>query len=75
VTLIYVERRPEPPAVPLRGKVVPLAVAVARNYGLAVGASRLRLRYPDPGLLWYYRLLGFEVAWKGKKPLYCEREI
>ncbi|HEX8697083.1 MAG TPA: hypothetical protein VF746_31985 [Longimicrobium sp.] len=67
VTLTYVERRPEPPSVPLRGKVVPLAVAVARSYGLALGAKRLRLRYPDPNLLQYYQLLGFDVAWKGEK--------
>lgn len=75
VTLTYVERRPDPPAVPLQGRVIPLAVAAARNYGLALGATRLVLRYPDPKLLWYYGLLGFEVAWKGGQPVYCEREI
>ena len=75
ITLTYAERRPEPPQVPLRGLVIPLAVAVARNYGLALGATRLRLRYPDRNLLWYYQLLGFEVAWEGGKPVYCEQEI
>ena len=75
VTLTYAERRPEPPEVPLRKLVIPLAVAVARNYGLALGATRLRLRYPDRNLLWYYELLGFKVAWEDGKPVYCEQEI
>jgi hypothetical protein len=75
MTLTHVERRPEPPDVSLRGNVIPLAVAAAENYGLAAGATRLLLRCPDPNLLWYYESLGFEVAWKGNKPVYCEREI
>ena len=75
VTLTHAERRPEPPDVPLRGRIIPLAVAVARNYGLAVGATRLRLAYPDANLLWYYEALGFDVAWQGGKPVYCEQEI
>lgn len=75
VTLTYAERRPSPPEVPLRKLVIPLAVAVARNYGLALGASWLRLRYPDRNLLWYYELLGFDVAWGSGKPVYCEKEI
>ncbi|MFL5386412.1 MAG: hypothetical protein ACJ8GN_28165 [Longimicrobiaceae bacterium] len=75
VTLTHAERRPEPPEVPLRGRIIPLAVAAARNYGLALGATRLRLRYPDRNLLWYYELLGFDVAWEGGKPVYCEQEI
>jgi hypothetical protein len=75
VTLTHVERRPEPPGVALRGHIVPLAVAAASGYGVAVGASRLCLRYPDPGLVGYYSLLGFEVAWDEGRPVYCEREI
>jgi hypothetical protein len=75
VTLTHAERRPEPPEVPLRGYIIPLAVAVARNYGLALGATRLRLAYPDHNLLRYYELLGFGVAWQGGKPVYCEQEI
>jgi hypothetical protein len=75
VTLTHVERRPEPPIVPLQRRVIPLAVAAARNYGLALGASRLILRYPDPNLLRYYKLLGFDVAWEGGQPVYCEQEI
>jgi hypothetical protein len=75
MTLNYIERRPEPPRVTLRGLVVPLAVAAARNYGLAPGATRLRLAYPDPRLLGYDGALGFSVAWKGATPLCCEQEI
>jgi len=75
VTLNYVERRPEPPPVALRGLVVPLAIAAARNYGLAMGATRLRLAHPDPGVLRYYQALGFGVVWEAGRPLYCEQEI
>jgi hypothetical protein len=75
VTLTHAERRPEPPEVSLRGKIIPLAIAVARNYGIALGATRLRLAYPDLNLLGYYELLGFRVAWQGGKPVYCEQEI
>lgn len=75
VTLTFVERRPEPPSVPLRGRIVYLAVTAARAYGIAIGARRLRLRNPDRKLLWYYELLGFRTVWKGDEPIYCEQEI
>jgi hypothetical protein len=52
ITLTYLERRPEPPPVRIRRQVAGLAISAARNYGLAHGARRLRLRYPDPNLLW-----------------------
>lgn len=75
VTLTYVERRPEPPAVPLRGHVASLAVMVAERYGEAVGARRLRLLNPDRNLLTYYQGLGFQVVWNGAIPLFCEQEL
>ena len=75
VSLTYVERRPEPPTVPLRGHVIPLAIAAAQNYGYALGSSRLLLRHPDRNLLWYYLLLGFDVAWEGENPVYCWKEL
>jgi hypothetical protein len=75
ITLTYVERRPEPPDVPLRGQVVALAAAVAREYGFMMGARHLRLRAPDQGLLPYYESHGFETAWKGNVPIHCEKEI
>jgi hypothetical protein len=75
VTLTFVERRPEPPSVPLRGQVIAIAATVARSYGVLLGARRLRLRAPDRNLLPYYRRYGFEPVWKGRTPLYCEKEI
>ena len=75
VTLTYVERRPEPPEVPLRGHTIALMTAVAENYGIIIGARRLCLRAPDRNLLPYYQRHGFEIAWKGNLPLHCEREI
>lgn len=75
VTLTYVERRPEPPQVLLRGQVAILAIAAARAYGITIGARRLRLRSPDRNLLQYYQAIGFSVVWKGDYPVYCEREI
>jgi hypothetical protein len=75
VSLTYVERRPEPPAVPLHRGVILLATEVAENYGIIIGARRLRLRAPDRNLLGYYESYGFITVWKGSRPLYCEREI
>jgi hypothetical protein len=74
-TLTYVERRAEPPAVPLRAYIIPLVVAVAENYGRTLGATRLILRSPDPNLLSYYELHGFAVVRNLRKPLYCFKEI
>jgi hypothetical protein len=75
ISLTFVERRPAPPPVPLRRRIVFLAITVARAYGLSVGARRLRLRNPDLNLLWFYQLLGFVVVWKGGRAVYCEQEI
>jgi hypothetical protein len=75
ITLTYLERRPEPPPVALRGQIAALAITAARNYGITRGARRMRLRYPDRRLIGYYRALGFGIVWKGSIPVYCEREI
>lgn len=75
LTLTHVERRPEPPPVPLRGNVVFIAITIAENYGLAVGARRLRLRAPDRRLVGYYERVGFHTVWKGGIALYGEQEI
>ncbi|WP_331127165.1 hypothetical protein [Longimicrobium sp.] len=75
ITLIHVERRPEPPPVALRGHVVWTVTGVALGYGLAMGARRLRLRNPDRNLLDYYESLGFTAVWDGGIPVYCEREV
>jgi hypothetical protein len=75
VSLTYVERRPEPPAVLLRGYIILIAVEVALRYGRAIGAQRLRLRNPDVNLLGQYQRTGFNAVWKGGIPIYCEREV
>jgi hypothetical protein len=75
MTLTRIERRPEPPAVALRGRIAVLAISAAVHYGNDFGASRLRLANPDPRLLKFYRSLGFQVVWKGERPIRCEREI
>jgi hypothetical protein len=75
VTLTYVERRPEPPSVPLRRQVIWLATEAADNYGIIIGARRLRLRAPDRNLLSFYESYGFVTRWKGNTPAFCEREI
>jgi hypothetical protein len=74
-TLTFVERRPEPPPVVLRGLITALAVDVAENYGRALGATRLVLRNPDPNLLSYYERQGFATVRKLQEPLYCFKEI
>ena len=75
ITLNYVERRAEPPPVPLRGLIVRLAVSAAQSYGQSAGASRLVLRSPDRNLLQHYEALGFEPVWIRGRPAYCVREI
>ena len=74
-TLTFVERRAEPPSVPLRGFIIRLALAVAENYGRALGATRLVLRNPDPRLLAHYEVLGCKVVQESQGPLYCLKEI
>jgi len=74
-TLTFVERRVEPPPVPLRGLIIRLAVSAAQTYGRTLGASRLVLRSPDRNLLQYYEALGFAPVWIGGRPEYCVREI
>lgn len=74
-TLTFVERRAEPPPVPLRGLIFRLAMSVAQNYGRGLGASRIVLRSPDRNLLHYYEALGFEPVWIRGRPAYCVREV
>lgn len=74
-TLTFVERRAEPPPVPLRGYIIRLAIAVAENYGRVLGATRLILRNPDRRLLAHYEVLGFQVVRDSRGPLYYLKEI
>jgi hypothetical protein len=60
---------------PLRGSIALLVITYAITYGRLLGASRIRLVEPLPGAIAIYRDLGFEVVYKGKRPVYCERSI
>jgi hypothetical protein len=60
---------------PLRGKVAPLAVAAAEAYGDIVGAWRIRLIDPLPGVFRTYQRLGFAIARDAHTPLYFEKRI
>ena len=75
VTVSRIERRPEPPPVALRGRVVMIAIVAARDYGSAFGARQIRLAYPDPGLVGMYQRFGFRVVWKAGLPVHCEQEM
>jgi hypothetical protein len=75
VTVKRVERRPEPPQVPLRRSVALLAINAAANYGRAFGARRMLLAYPDVRLLGFYESLGFRIARTGGLAVHCEQEF
>jgi hypothetical protein len=75
VTLTHIERRPEPPSVPVRGHITSLAIMAAEAYGEAVGARRLRLLNPDRNLLSYYEGMKFETIWNVGVPVYCQKEL
>lgn len=60
---------------PLRGRVAALVIAAADAYGSLIGASRLRLIDPLPGVIRLYEDYGFTVARKAGQPVYCERRI
>jgi hypothetical protein len=70
----YMESAPETDN-PFAGMVALLVVSAARTYGRMLGASRLRLVNPLPGVLPLYERLGFTVAQSGGRPVYCEQEI
>jgi hypothetical protein len=60
---------------PLRRTIAPLVISAAEAYGSLVGASRIRLVEPLPGVIQMYEDLGFTVAHKAGQPVYCERRI
>jgi hypothetical protein len=74
LSIHYMESTPEPDH-PLKRNVALLITSAADVYGSALGASRLLLVYPLPGVLSHYARLGFTVAWWRDRPVYCEREI
>jgi|GEM_PF-2923183 len=60
---------------PLRYTIATLVIAAAVAYGKLLGATRIRLIEPLPGVIPLYERLGFTVAWKAGQPVYCERRI
>jgi hypothetical protein len=74
LSLRCIEANPDP-GHPLRRFVVPIALFVSTRYGEALGAERLRLIDPVPGLLPRYLKLGFTIAGRSGRGLYLERRI
>ena len=72
LTLHYMESAPDP-VHPLRGVVTLLMFEAARNYGIAMGAGKLLLREPLPGVISRYRRFGFQVAPSASGLVYLER--
>ena len=60
---------------PLRGKVAAIALAVAEAYGDVLGAWRIRLIDPLPGVYRNYERLGFTIAGPSATRLYFEKRI
>lgn len=74
ISVHYMEADPNP-ARPLVGLITFLVIRSAEAYARRLGASRIRLVEPLRGVLHLYLNFGFMVAWKGKKPVYCEKGI
>ena len=72
--LHFMEGNPNPDH-PLRGNVAAITFACAELYAIAVGASRLLLKNPDPELTGYYSELGFGVAYSDHGTRYCGRDL
>ena len=74
LSIQYLEANPDP-GHPLKGFIAELALACAEADGAALGASRIRLTDPLPGVLRLYQGLGFSIARKSGTPLYLEKRI
>lgn len=74
LSVYFLEGNPDP-LHPLRGKVAPLALAAAEAYAALIGARRIRLIDPLPGVIRIYRRLGYAVALEPVKRLYLEKRI
>jgi hypothetical protein len=72
LTLHFLESAPDARH-PLRGDITYLAFTAAELYGRAVGARRLLLRNPLPGISERYKRMGFRLAYKRGAALYLER--
>jgi len=74
ISIHYLEGSPEP-AHPLKGFVASVLIDAAEYYGLAFGASTIRLMDPTPGALHIYQALGFGVVRTSGGLVYCEKEV
>lgn len=74
VSVHYLEGNPHREH-PLRGKIAALAIAAAGAYGSLVGAWRIRLVDPLPGVLRTYQRLGFSIARESGARLCLEKRI
>lgn len=72
LTLHFLESAPDHRH-PLRGDMAYLAFTAADLYGRAVGARRLMLRDPLPGISERYKAMGFRLAHQRGGILYLER--
>jgi hypothetical protein len=61
---------------PLKGRVLPIVLALADEYAKALGTKYVRLVSPVQGMIPIYQALGFKhVPRTTKCPAYCEREV
>lgn len=74
VSLHYLEASPNRDH-PLRGRIAPLVITAAEAYGRELGAWRIRLVDPLPGVFRLYERLGFRIARPITTPLYFEKRI
>jgi hypothetical protein len=74
VSIHYMESAHDPQH-PLRGAIASLVIDAGDTYGRALGASRLRLVEPLPGIRATYEGMGFTTVWQRGRALYCERRI
>lgn len=75
LTLDFIEGAPDVTH-PLKGHVLDIGLETATFYGGALGATTLRLRNPDSGLLNRYQTRhGFSAVVVSRGVRYCERRI
>lgn len=60
---------------PLRHTIAPLVIGAAEAYGKLLGASRIRLVDPLPGVVPLYEAFGFALAEQAEQSVYWERRI
>ena len=70
----YLESIPDP-LHPLRGRIAAIALEGAEAYAAVLGAWRVRLIDPRPGVIRIYQRLGFGVASNSAMKLYLEKRI